>query len=94
MSNFILSHPHKQSRELASKVLKLICAEHNATEEKPLKLGNVEFWLNFNSAFDFKNPEEKSLCWSIPTNNWNEKEVQTDINKYAAPLMDKIEKLV
>ena len=53
----------------------------NATEENPLKLGNVEFWIG-------TGPWEGQLIHDPPSNQWDKNAVQIDFNLFISDKMD------
>ena len=65
-------------------VLNFIVAKANASEENPLRLGNVEFWHEVPSCV------AGILCYSIPTNKWDLQAVQGDLNTHASQCWDEL----
>ena len=58
-------------------------AAKDATEEAPLKLGNVEFWIG-------EGAWRGTLIYSIPSYSWEKESVQSDLTAF---LRDKDEEL-
>lgn len=67
----------------AQDVLNFIVARNNASEDKPLVLGNVEFWHPV-PGFPV------GLCYSIPTATWDKETVQADLNRYAGECWEEL----
>lgn len=64
-------------------VLNFLIAKQNASEESPLRLGNVEFWHpvpGFGAG----------LCYSIPVSQWDVSAVQADLNRIASPVWEEL----
>jgi len=65
----------------AQRVLNFVVAHNCASEEKPLTLGNVEFWHEI-PGFGV------GLCYSEPTARWDIEAVQDDLNRAAEKCWD------
>lgn len=61
----------------AQAVLNYIVSRSLASEDKPLRLGNVDFWFPI-PGFPV------GLCYEPPTYCWDAKAVQNDINSITA----------
>lgn len=69
----------KNETATARDVLNFVVAKQGATEDAPVKIGNVEFWHPIGGF-------SAGLCYSIPTQQWDAKAVQDDLNRLAAPI--------
>lgn len=66
---------------VSEQVLRFAATSADATEAKPLVLGNVEFWMG-------SGPWSGTLTYSIPSYAWDKETVQAALNAYMADKMD------
>lgn len=71
----------------ASTVLNFLVARKKASEDQPLKLGNVEFWHPIPGL-------AAGLCYSHPTNVWDVQAVQEAVNKEAEECWPELVKII
>lgn len=69
----------------AQKVINFIVAKQNASEDAPVKIGNVEFWHPV-PGFPC------GLCYSIPVSSWDMKSVQDGLNQLSIPIWEELVK--
>lgn len=67
----------------AQDVLNFLVHRANASEDAPLRLGNVDFWHPIPGL-------AVGLCYSIPTHQWDVKAVQDALNAAATPCWDEL----
>ena len=66
---------------VSEQVLRFAATSADATEAKPLVLGNVEFWIG-------EGAWKGTLTYSIPSYAWDKETVQAALNAYLADKMD------
>jgi len=66
---------------VSEQVLRFAATSASATDENPLILGNVEFWIG-------TGPWRGVLVYSIPSYAWDKDSVQADLSSYLADKTD------
>lgn len=67
----------------AQRALNFIVAKQCASEEKPVVIGNVEFWHEI-PGFPV------GLCYDKPVSQWDVRAVQDGLNALAEPIWDQL----
>lgn len=79
----MIKHTVRPNSANAQDVINFVVARANASEEKPLQLGNVQFWHPI-AGFPV------ALCYSLPTSKWDLQAVQDELNRITAPYWDEM----